>query len=526
MTIASEITRINNNIAAAYTALSNKGATLPATQNSANLADTIDSISGGDYEGLDVKCATGGFITINDGVLSDYSLVEGTTGCLQKKANEYNNVVQIGAVSVIEDTGVVSNLSTSNYIKIPNKFPSIFNSWTRQIGFTTNYYDVSTTQFLISDYNYDGIVFGISNGKFIWYASSNGTSWDIISGSTGTTNLSTGTRYWVRLVFDGSTYKCYLSTTGAFAGEETTEISVTNSNRITANGDTFLGCQVMSSSNYLPFLGSINLSGTYITIDNKLWWTPLGDKKYTVTTDLYNNFTVIGSPVIDEISGVDTGFSSSDYLQTTYQFSATQSQLADGLIVQAHIRTPKTNVSNPEWIFGNSVEWNKSVGLLLNNKNVIQGIIGHSGGIVDNITGEFNLELDTEYWIRIYKPDNSTAAMLQLSYDGINWLTDVSGSVATYSDLSTTAYTRIGAMGTQPFSGTVYLDDTFIEVGGVKVYSPVSSGTIQLSGLLDEGVSTQASSYNVFYNSDNGFIIDTASTKQGYTWCGSIEVPA
>lgn len=47
MSIASEITRINGNIAAAYTALDGKGATLPETQNSANLADTIDTITTG-----------------------------------------------------------------------------------------------------------------------------------------------------------------------------------------------------------------------------------------------------------------------------------------------------------------------------------------------------------------------------------------------------------------------------------------------------------------------------------------------
>lgn len=50
MTIASEITRINNNIADAYTAASGKGATLPATQNSANLATCIGSISAGGGE--------------------------------------------------------------------------------------------------------------------------------------------------------------------------------------------------------------------------------------------------------------------------------------------------------------------------------------------------------------------------------------------------------------------------------------------------------------------------------------------
>ena len=46
MSIASEITRIKNNIASAYTECSNKGATIPTTQNSANLANCINSISG------------------------------------------------------------------------------------------------------------------------------------------------------------------------------------------------------------------------------------------------------------------------------------------------------------------------------------------------------------------------------------------------------------------------------------------------------------------------------------------------
>ena len=47
MTIASEITRINNNIANAYTICNSKGATIPVAKNSANLADCIDSIQTG-----------------------------------------------------------------------------------------------------------------------------------------------------------------------------------------------------------------------------------------------------------------------------------------------------------------------------------------------------------------------------------------------------------------------------------------------------------------------------------------------
>lgn len=44
MSIATQITRINNNIKAAYSSLENKGAVLPQSQNSANLTSTIDTI--------------------------------------------------------------------------------------------------------------------------------------------------------------------------------------------------------------------------------------------------------------------------------------------------------------------------------------------------------------------------------------------------------------------------------------------------------------------------------------------------
>ena len=47
MTVASEITRIKTNIANAYNSASEKGATLPAVQNSDNLATCISSITGG-----------------------------------------------------------------------------------------------------------------------------------------------------------------------------------------------------------------------------------------------------------------------------------------------------------------------------------------------------------------------------------------------------------------------------------------------------------------------------------------------
>ena len=49
MSIVGEITRINNNISAAYAACQDKNAELPLSQNSANLANTIRSITASDF---------------------------------------------------------------------------------------------------------------------------------------------------------------------------------------------------------------------------------------------------------------------------------------------------------------------------------------------------------------------------------------------------------------------------------------------------------------------------------------------
>lgn len=65
MSIADQITRIKNNIAASYAECSAKGATLPTTENSENLPNTIASITsgGGGGDSVEYTNITGGKIT-------------------------------------------------------------------------------------------------------------------------------------------------------------------------------------------------------------------------------------------------------------------------------------------------------------------------------------------------------------------------------------------------------------------------------------------------------------------------------
>lgn len=82
MTIASEIQRIKDNVAAAYAECSAKGATLPAIENSANLPDTISSITGGGGGGTTINAVnkTGSAISVNDKVwVNNGSIVAGTS---------------------------------------------------------------------------------------------------------------------------------------------------------------------------------------------------------------------------------------------------------------------------------------------------------------------------------------------------------------------------------------------------------------------------------------------------------------
>ena len=77
MSIANEITRIKNNIASAYTAVNTKGGTLPATQNSNNLATAINSIpSGGGGGGGTVEKKDVNFYDYDGTITNSYTAQE------------------------------------------------------------------------------------------------------------------------------------------------------------------------------------------------------------------------------------------------------------------------------------------------------------------------------------------------------------------------------------------------------------------------------------------------------------------
>ena len=177
---------------------------------------------------------------------------------------------EVGTISAI-DYGL--ELSDSRFIETKKSFPTQFNTFEYVIKIRMTSVGSYGRYFLSDTLMYTGNVMGVDgNRKIVWYASGDGTSWNILSGVTGTTTLSYDTIYWIKFVFTGTHYKCFLSTTGRFAGEETTEIDVASSSKIVGGYPVTIGTQQQANNhtgvNY--FYGYIDIYQTYIKVDDQV----------------------------------------------------------------------------------------------------------------------------------------------------------------------------------------------------------------------------------------------------------------
>lgn len=91
------------------------------------------------------------------------------------------------------------------------------------------------------------------------------------------------------------------------------------------------------------------------------------------------------------------------------------------------------------------------------------------------------LNNNTEYWIKVVVPFGDKPYM-QYSTNGTDYTT-----VATYDSavsLSTTTSTenlKIGVGSGAPFIGTIYADDTYIEINSVKVWNMAATTVPSMS---------------------------------------------
>lgn len=184
------------------------------------------------------------------------------------------NITPIGSLTITD--GVASGFSTSSYILLPQVFDvSNGQDWEMVFKFTTG--DDVTSQC--------GIASGLTNPYFSWCIQDgktqcnvgDGTDWLVASTDIyGSTEISTNTTYWMKVNFNGSYVRVYLSTNGSTYNLEWSYIT----SKIIPVCNVVLGQGRALSLTNVP--ASIDLDESYIKIDDKVWWNGENRNVYSI----------------------------------------------------------------------------------------------------------------------------------------------------------------------------------------------------------------------------------------------------
>ena len=190
------------------------------------------------------------------------------------------NINIVGSLTILDN--VVSGFNANNYATAGELFNPSTNNW--EIGFKiTTGNDVSGVQQVIYESNrgfgsgsmFSPIRLAISGGNFRICISNVLTN---EASLTGTTAISVNTTYYTKLIFDGTSYKLYISTDGITYTEE---INFTSSTTVYQGLNFLIGRHSNVYGDY-QFLGSIDLNQSYININGERWWDGTIDKPFNI----------------------------------------------------------------------------------------------------------------------------------------------------------------------------------------------------------------------------------------------------
>ena len=200
------------------------------------------------------------------------SVLNGENNTIRGNSVNYKkyNINEYGTLN--KSYGIVSGFSTGNYINLnpidlasSNSFEMVFKIKLTSSGYCTIFSDTYAN-------NYHKLMINIGAGNTLQtYGYLNfGNTW--LMQITGTTVLSLNTDYWIKLTYDSTNgYELLLSTDGINYTSEGTDLRTTAPQIDSTWEYSSLGISYSNGLNF-ALLGSINLSQSYIKVDDDIVW--------------------------------------------------------------------------------------------------------------------------------------------------------------------------------------------------------------------------------------------------------------
>lgn len=253
-----------------------------------------------------------------DETLSDTSTNPVQNQAITNRINEIElyktpNLSITGSPTITQ--GQVSNFSASNYMQFPFALDLTEATSINIITAFTTGSNVTTQENVLDSYY--GIALAVSGGHFVLALGSNGSSWDIANGVSGTATVEAETTYFVRISWDGTNYILSYSTD---AGDTWTDDITVVSSTVLYETQVYIGGSpdLFGTGTAKPFGGTINLNKWVINYNGQLFWQGMDDAGLATRANVdLSNLTELGEAYVhryataNEIGGIKQTFDAS-----------------------------------------------------------------------------------------------------------------------------------------------------------------------------------------------------------------------
>lgn len=419
---------------------------------------------------------------------------------------EYIYNFSVVGTPTINDS-IAHNFTDSNYIDIDTNVCSLNRIY--YVKFTTGD-NVSRFQNILAPYPFFELY--VEEGKLRSWVESEYHAIECGSVETNTT-------YYAKIVVTDDTITLSYSTDGqTYTGDVTDSISFTSC-------DSFhIGKGVYTVENRW-FSGSIDLLGTYVTDSSQhvvySMATTITVNNYTIKYPKYTNYIKIGSPTIDEETGIASGFSSSNYLRLIDHFNPGDSAWE----VQTKVKT--NSIDSERDIFGTTSDQNLfRIGLAGTVKDRWQILVANNSSWITTSShyGSYNVLSNTVYWIKAGF-DGVDTYYLDYSLDGQTYTRDVTYTSTSKMTPQPNIYTLIGQG--QTWDGMVDLSETRILINNEIWWQAKEEYIKYLPGITNNYTDTGSEiTLNCFALNNKSTILTQNSSYENSRLIGTVTIPS